>query len=169
MKQSSSLPRLVRKNQAAVDDSSGVHKKAVTLGMSMLSRRELCSGELRYKLRARNFSDEVVEAALLSLQQRSLQSDQRCAEVLVREHVLRGHGQIRIRQDLSRRGVEDELIDTALSECGCDFGELAEKVLRQRYGDEAPSSHAERAKRMSFLQRRGFIGSDCRAAVDASS
>lgn len=152
-----------------MDDSDGARGKAVSLGMSMLSRRELCSGELRHKLRARKFSDEAVEAALLTLQQRDLQSDQRCAEVLVREHVLRGHGQIRIRQDLSRRGIEDELIDAALSECDCDFGELAEKVLRQRYGDQAPSSHAERAKRMAFLQRRGFLGSDCRAAVDAPS
>ena len=149
-------------------DNETEYKKLLDVAMTMLSRRELCSGELSSRLRARKFSAELVETALRDLQQRGLQSDLRCAEVLVREHVLRGHGQMRIHQDLSRRGVGDEFIEAALAASECDFRELAREVLHKRYGNEVPSDYKERVRRIAFLQRRGFAISDCQHAVTTS-
>ncbi|MGV0005199.1 MAG: regulatory protein RecX [Candidatus Porifericomitaceae bacterium WSBS_2022_MAG_OTU9] len=138
----------------------------MSIAMAMLGRRELCSGELCFKLRARKFTKDIIDATLHKLQQRDLQSDHRCAEVLLREHTLRGHGSVRIRQDLAQRGIDAAIIDQALIDGDCDFTALAQKVLQKRYGDNAPADYTDRAKRIAFLQRRGFTISDCRAATD---
>lgn len=134
--------------------------------MAMLGRRELCSGELCSKLRTRQFAQDIIDSTLQTLQQRGLQSDHRCAEVLVREHVIRGRGPVRIRHDLAQRGIGADIIDQALVDGDCDFTGLALQVLQKRYGNTAPVDYADRAKRIAFLQRRGFTISDCREATD---
>jgi len=63
-----------------------------------------------------------------------------------------GDGAARIRQDLKSKGVSEELIDRVSSE-----GELerARAILERKYREPA-ATREEKAKRMRFLQSRGF-------------
>ena len=64
----------------------------------------------------------------------------------------RKFGAARIRQDLKAKGIDRETIDCISSE-----GELerAQAILARKYRDPA-TTREERAKRMRFLQSRGF-------------
>lgn len=71
----------------------------------------------------------------------------------MRAHVLsRRYGAAKIRQDLKAKGVPDELVAAVSAE-----GELerARQILARKYKTPA-ASREEQAKRMRFLQGRGF-------------
>jgi len=71
----------------------------------------------------------------------------------MRSHILsRKYGAARIRQDLKRKGVPDEIVASVSAE-----GELerAAAILRRKYRCAA-STREEKAKRARFLQSRGF-------------
>jgi regulatory protein len=79
------------------------------------------------------------------------ESQHRFAEM--RTHILsRKYGAAKIRQDLKSKGVPDEIVDGVSAE-----GELerAREILRRKYKTPA-TTREERAKRMRFLQGRGF-------------
>ena len=88
---------------------------------------------------------------MLELEKRKQLSDERFASE--RAHVLsRKYGAARIRRDLKAKGVDAQFIDGVSSE-----GELerARAILDRKY--RAPvATREERAKRMRFLQGRGF-------------
>jgi regulatory protein len=114
-----------------------------------LVRREHSRAELERKLSPHAESEHAVRDVLDQLLSKKHQSDERFAE----ERVLsRKYGAARIRQDLKARGVADEVIDKVSSD-----GELerAKAILDRKYREPA-TTREERAKRMRFLQGRGF-------------
>jgi regulatory protein len=81
-----------------------------------------------------------------------LLSNHRFAEM--RAHVLsRKFGAARIRRELRAKGVEAELAADATA--GLDDLQKAKEILARKYHDQA-TTHKERARRIRFLQSRGF-------------
>ena len=71
----------------------------------------------------------------------------------MRAHVLsRKYGAAKIRQDLKSKGVPDEIAQTVSS---ADELARAQEILKRKYRTQA-TTREERAKRMRFLQGRGF-------------
>lgn len=133
--------------------------------MDLLARREHSASELRRKLAQRGFEGDVVAEALESLAREGLQSDERMASALASSHASRGKGPARIRHDLGRRGVAEDLIEQALDEMAVDWLALAREVRRKRFGPESPAEFPERARQARFLQSRGFTADQVRAAI----
>jgi regulatory protein len=116
-----------------------------------LVRREHSRAELARKLAPFTPSPAALEQLLDALAAKKQLSDERYAEL--RAHQLsRKYGAARIRLDLKAKGVGQELIERV-----CREGELqrAASILQRKYRAPA-SSRAERARRMRFLQQRGF-------------
>ena len=133
--------------------------------MDLLARREHSVLELRRKLHKRDMSGELVEQALLDLVEDGLLHEGRFAESFVSSRITKGQGPLRIRADLSERGVRESLIEQALAESECDWFELAARVRLKRFGSDAPRDFPERAKQSRFLQYRGFTSDQIRSAV----
>lgn len=124
-----------------------------TRALRLLARREHSRDELARKLSPHAESPEVVAAVLDFLVSKNFLSNERFAEV--RAHWLaRKYGAAKIRQDLSAKGVPDELLERISAE-----GELerAKAILARKYRQPA-TTREERAKRARFLQSRGFSG-----------
>ena len=71
----------------------------------------------------------------------------------MRSHILSlKYGAARVRQDLKRKGVPDEIVASVSAE-----GELerAAAILQKKYRSAA-NTREEKAKRARFLQSRGF-------------
>lgn len=119
--------------------------------MRLLARREHSRTELARKLASRAESPEVLAELLDSLEQKKQLSDARYAEARVRQ-LSRKYGAARIRQDLKAHGIGGDIIDGVSGE-----GELerARAILDRKYRSPA-TTREERAKRMRFLQSRGF-------------
>ena len=119
--------------------------------LRLLARREHSRAELERKLGPHAGSSEVVAGIVEALVQKKQLSDERYAEERTRS-LSRKYGAARIRQDLKSKGVAPELVGRVSAE-----GELerARSILERKYR-AAATTREERAKRMRFLQSRGF-------------
>ncbi|GEK73640.1 MULTISPECIES: regulatory protein RecX [Halomonas] len=133
----------------------------------LLARREYARAELRDRLAAKGHAPEAVEACLDALVEQGLQSDVRFAESFLRSRVARGQGPVRIRAELSRRGVDDATARGAFDEAGgeVDWFELAATTLARRFSGPGQEPR-ERARRERFLAGRGFDFDQLRHAMN---
>lgn len=134
--------------------------------MDLLARREHGRFELFTKLTQR-FADQavVIDSVLNRLIEEGLLSDHRFAESFVRQRIAKGQGPVRIRQELRQREIAGELISQAMDEVDIDWWDLAEQIARRRFGTAAPGDFKEKAKRMRFLQQRGFTFEQIQGAL----
>ena len=131
--------------------------------LRLLARREHTRAELERKLAPRAESSEALRGLIAQLQQRNQLSDERFAEERVRQ-LSRKYGTAKIRQDLRTKGVPAELIERYSSSSN-DL-QKAREILERRYRASA-ITREEKAKRMRFLQGRGFSPGVIRAALDS--
>jgi len=117
-----------------------------------LVRREHSRQELARKLAPHAESPEAVAALLDGLAANKQLSDERFAQERARS-LSRKFGASKIRHDLRSRGISDEISARAAADSN-DL-ETATKILNRKYR-EAPATREELAKRMRFLQGRGF-------------
>lgn len=135
---------------------SEVYAQAV----SLLSRRDHSTKELAAKLVAREASPVHIEAVLQRLVDARFLSDERYAENYIRQRSAKGYGELRIRAELRERGVDEGIVNTQIRQAEergeVDWFELAQTAYRKKFGDRTIEDLKERAKRMRFMQYRGF-------------
>jgi regulatory protein len=129
-----------------------IRKKA----MDFLARREYGQDELVRKLADKGYKRTVVEDEVARLTEEGLQSDTRFAESFVQSRISQGKGPVRIRADLSQRGVRDGVLEGALEAADVDWFELAIGERVKKFGSDVPTDFKEKARQMRFLQYRGF-------------
>ena len=158
---------MLRKNQPrrrVTSEQAGDPAAALAAAVTLLARREFCSNELGAKLTAKGFEPDAVRAALAELIERRYLDDERYARQFVVIHAERGQGPVRIRRDLAALGLPAALIETQLQSHG-EWATLARRVLVRRFGARVARSWPDKARRMRFLQYRGFGSDDIRSAV----
>ena len=124
--------------------------------MDMLARREHSVGELREKLLHKGYTAMEVAHVMIGLQRAGLVSDLRFSEMWLAARRGRGVGPLRIRMELRKKGVTEELIDQCLALAGSEWMEHMLRVRQKKYGSELPTDYAERARQARFLQSRGY-------------
>ncbi|WP_419833554.1 regulatory protein RecX [Endozoicomonas atrinae] len=124
--------------------------------MNLLAQREYSRKELFRKLGLLSQDSELIDAVLNWLESDRLLSDDRFVEGFIRSRIQKGHGPMRISQDLRQKGVDSEAISLALEAAEADWYELAENARRKKFGEAAPSEPKEKARQIRFLQYRGF-------------
>ncbi|VAW44519.1 Regulatory protein RecX [hydrothermal vent metagenome] len=103
------------------------------------------------------FVSNVIDDVLRHCQENNWQSDERYIEQSVRNWAAKGSGPIKIRQKLQQASSRDDLICAYLDWDDSEWLELALDVLLKKYGNtHLPNDRKEQAKRMRFLQSRGF-------------
>lgn len=138
------------------------------VAMDALARREHSRHELYIRLKSRcGDSLDILQRVLDDLEEDGLLSDRRFAEAYIRSRISRGQGAVRIRHELRNKGVAEALIEESLAAAEIDWCQLATDVAVRRFGAEGPADYVERAKRMRFLQQRGFSGDEIRVALGA--
>ena len=147
------------------DDRYSSPVEARKKAMDYLARREYGRQELKKKLAASGFSPDATELAVEQLVSDGLQSDGRFVEALVQARISQGKGPMRIRADLSQRGISESLIEEVLTETGADWRGLARQIRQKKFGPAMPAGFKEKARQMRFLQYRGFLPEHIQAAV----
>lgn len=142
-------------------DAMGVRIAA----MDMLARRDHSRTELINKLCDKGAELSLAEAEVAKLVAENLQSDERFVEALVNSTVRKGRGPMRLRMDFAKHRLDDSLLEQALETVSVDWYALAEEVYKKKYGDSAVDDYNERAKRMRFLQSRGFTSQHIHGAL----
>ncbi len=147
-------------------------KKIESRAVYLLGVREHGAKELKTKLLTKfpeteallsecqevpGFMNDLIDDVLQRCQANNWQSDERYIEQSVRNWAAKGSGPIKIRQKLQQASDRDDLITLYLDWDDREWLELALDVLLKKYGDtQRPTEQKEQAKRMRFLQSRGF-------------
>lgn len=144
-------------------------KEAMDTAIKLLTRKDQSEAQLRRALAefGRKAADEVVEKC----REWGYLDDRRLAEGIVGDSIrLKKLGPRRIRQELRKRGIDEELAEEVRQERASDEAPLVERAIealetkRRSYGRLDEQTARRRA--MGFLQRRGFDYETVRAAVD---
>ncbi|MBY8038316.1 recombination regulator RecX [Vibrio fluvialis] len=122
----------------------------------LLTRRDHGEYELHQKLLIKGFEPEEVEQAVSYCQEHGYLNDLRYAHSQVRQHVAKGHGERRIRQELQQKRVDSDTVSQAIEEEGTDWFELAKVTAQKKFSPLSAREPKEYAKRVRFLQYRGF-------------
>lgn len=131
----------------------------------MLSRREHSVKELSQKLSTKSFEQDDITPVIAFLLENDYLSNIRFAESLIRNKVSRGYGWQYIRQALKQKGVSSDIYKPVLAEQDVDWYQQANAVYQKKYGDSEIKDQKDKAKRLRFLQYRGFSIEECLAAL----
>ena len=142
--------------------------KIRSAAMDLLTGREFSRAELAKKLDKRFDSYPAIASELDRLQEEGLQSDQRFTEAFLRSRIYRGHGLARIRLDIRQKGIGDDLFNAAVEATDTDWFRLAREVADRKFGRSPATEQKDRARRMRFLQYRGFNFDQIKYALSAT-
>ncbi len=129
---------------------------AKSVAVRLLSRREHSAFEIRDKLQKRDFDEAEIVQAITELQQGGWLSDERFAEAYIRMRQLKGFGPIRIAMELSERGVDECIVDEYLRADDAAWQQTLVQQYQKKYRNKAIADYSDKAKRIRFLQYRGF-------------
>ncbi len=129
---------------------------AKSVAVRLLSRREHSALEIRDKLLKREFDEDEVAQAITELQQGGWLSDERFAEAYIRMRQLKGFGPVRIAIELNERGVEEGIVDAYMHAGDNSWQQVLEQQYRKKYKNKPVVDYNDKAKRIRFLQYRGF-------------
>ena len=141
------------------------YRAALDAAAKQLSYRALSAKALGDKLLEKGHAEDAVAYALAWLAERHLLDDAAYAESVVRSCARKGYGARRIRQELTRRGVDRETADAAMLGFAPDENRLTALLDKRLRGDV--SNRREVDKAVAYLQRRGFSWGEIRDALAA--
>jgi regulatory protein len=134
------------------DDARTERPSAYDRALGLLARREHSQRELGRKLAAKGYTPDESAPALAALTEGAEQSDDRYAEVLIRQRSSAGYGPLRIEAELKSHGIDPRSCRATIA--AIDWLEIARAHVVRRYGET--SERATRDKAAQYLQRRGF-------------
>ncbi len=135
-------------------------EKAMSTALRLLTGRSLSRAELERRLRQRRFDTAAIAEAIDTCGRCGYIDDLRTARERASTLVRRGYGPRRIREALSRLGLEEAQVEAIIEEQLPPSEEallarrlLIKKSVRRR-GEEDP--HRRKAREYRFLLQRGF-------------
>ncbi|HDZ8877245.1 regulatory protein RecX [Aeromonas dhakensis] len=135
--------------------------------MRSLARRESAGSELARRLRQQGYQEEVIEAVLDYCRGYNWVNDERYGAMAVRAGAAKGHGPLKIRFELRRKGLDDGQIDAAFEQPELDWFELAFALLERRANIADLADFKLRMKWLKYLLGRGFSQDQARYAISA--
>lgn len=125
--------------------------------MNALARREHTLQELKNKLSSRfPLHKNTIPLVLQQLADEDLQSDCRFAQSYIRWRAAKGYGAKRIVLELVQKGVDEELVENTMHNCGIDWQQLLFEQFDKKYDAQIPVTLEDKAKIHRFFQYRGF-------------
>jgi regulatory protein len=137
-----------------------VNNKILQAAIRYLARREYSTKELQQRLHAKAYDADEITEVLAELRKNNYQNDGRFAEGVIRNRVNRGYGWHYIEQELKQKGISNDLISELRNNQQIDWYNIAELAYNKRFGDSAIVDIKDKAKRLRFLQARGFANDD---------
>ena len=136
--------------------SMTMSRSITEVAMGLLARREHSELELNRKLQQKGFDEESTGQIIETLRSNNLLSNERFAETYINMRKQRGFGPLRIAQELKERGVSPDLFDSVLAAMEHEWRAIMRQQYAKKYGDRPAHEYGEQAKRMRFLQGRGY-------------
>ncbi|WNC69440.1 regulatory protein RecX [Thalassotalea nanhaiensis] len=135
---------------------------------SLLARREHSQKELMQKLQLREFDAADIQVVLDALAEQDIQSDLRFGESMLRLRVAKGYGWIYIAAELKQKGLTSDIIAAVYASQQVDWFLQAEIAYEKRFNSTEITDAKDKAKRVRFLQYRGYSFEQINAVLKLS-
>ena len=148
-------------------------ERAYLYALRLLNARDYTVARLREKLSVRGLDETDSEAALERMVAEGWVNDRRFAERFAESALASGrYYGIRLRQELRRRGVPQELVDEVLGRLLEEQDEAGDvrAIVERRFNGFSFATASDREKRrvVGYLQRRGLALSAIMRALRAT-
>lgn len=130
----------------------------------MLTQREHAVFELQQKLiekvkKSKKIEHlELIPDIIQELIQKKYLDDDRFAEVYSRSRANKGYGLLRIKRELKEKGIAECLSNVAHADI--------REIYSRKFGNQFPKDLREKAKRVRYLQYRGFSFDEIKKVLD---
>jgi len=114
------------------DISKGDYQKTFNSALRILTGRDHSKYELIQKLEQRGFTAHDIEKAVSECERFDYINDERTSRVYIRQLILKGYGEKRIRYEMNKKGLVGERIQNILSETVAKIDELDGAERRNR-------------------------------------
>ena len=143
------------------------NREIVSASLRLLAMRDMSRMEFERKLTAKKFTPEDIAAAVVWCEAEDWLNEARYAEATARRL---GHkyGATRIAQTLKQKGVPNSAVAETVNAMKDSEVARAQAVFERKFHD-APTSADERAKRIRYMQTRGFSFDVIKRAMCAAS
>jgi regulatory protein len=132
--------------------------------LDSLARRDHASEDLRRKLLEKGYDPTVVGEVIARLCAEKLLDDRRYVENFIGFRAARGQGPLRIRADLRKLGLPDEVVEDGIG-AYADWVAQLRRARQKKFGATLPTDYADRQRQARFLGYRGFTGAQIRLAL----
>ncbi len=152
------MNRRVSRSRVSDPSAEALQASAQDEACRWLARAPRSASEVESRLRTRGFADAVVADTLVFLTERRYVDDTVLAHRRAEELLLeRGHGELRVRHELTLRGVADTVVTRAIAAVLEDRRpvDLARRALARRFRALPLTTAADRARAYRFLVGRG--------------
>lgn len=135
-------------------------KRARKRAMYLLQKKDLTEKQLREKLKANEYAEDIIEDAVAYVKSFHYIDDGRYAENYVHCHQ-QDKSVMQMKIDLQQRGVSKDKIEKAFQE-ELEFSqeEVIKNYLRKKRYDSTQADEGEKRRVYQFLMRKGFKSSD---------
>lgn len=133
--------------------------------MNLLARREHGHVELARKLLLRGADADRIEVELQRLTEDGLLSEERFLESYIRSRANQGRGPMRIREELTQRGLERAEVERGLAAAQIDWDAHLRELWLRRF-DGQIIDLKDKAKQSRFLAQRGYALDAIRNLLD---
>jgi regulatory protein len=138
--------------------------RARSRALTLLAARDRCSSDIESRLARLGFASDVATHTVEWLKERGYVDDERFIERYSAEKLRAGWAERRVRAELSRQGLEREVVDRVLASSASDDeaevagrGDALLDTLRRRFaGQLAVDPKAAERRMAGFLARRGY-------------
>jgi len=138
-----------------------VFKRGKQKALNLLKRMDYTEGELRNKLKKSDFTPNMIDRVIDYINSYHYLNDARYVENYVAYK--KSNKSIRqIKMELSRKGVDSELIEEQLKKTLISDEEAIKKAIAKKTKDVEALTYEEKQKIASYLFRKGFKESDIR-------
>jgi regulatory protein len=139
-------------------------RAARVAALDSLARRDHASEDLRRKLLEKGYDPAVVGEVIERLHAEKLLDDRRYVENFIGFRAARGQGPLRIRVDLRKLGLADDVVEDGVGAYG-DWVAQLRRARQKKFGAKLPTDYADRQRQVRFLGYRGFTGAQIRLAL----
>ncbi|MCL1141822.1 regulatory protein RecX [Shewanella gaetbuli] len=141
-------------------------QSAKSVAVAYLARRDYSRQQIHKKLLEKDFEELAIQQALDYCESQGYLDDMRYAQMLIRSHIYKCHGVMRIQQALVQKGLSKDVIKTAIDQCDCDWFELAKQKAVKKYGTPHTKDLKEKNRRIRHLVGQGFSFDQVAYALD---
>ena len=136
--------------------------------LRLIEFRDRTEKEMRDKLKEKKYGENEIEDEIEFLKSYGYIDDTRYAKHFTNDAInLKKWGKIRIRTELTRKGIDRETVDNTIEDAFWEIDD--DRVLSQmqiRFKNSDLSNIKERARIFNFFLRRGFTSEEIKGAMN---